>query len=216
MKKTVGHQKSPGPGRQEPGRRTNLSPATDNRLLTTDYRFLFAVQILLEQYLAPILVLGRRLLVGYPYRRIPLTQGKFACVDPQDYPALARYKWCAAKQGNSWYAVRTDGNRQFRMHRVIMNAPPGMVVDHIDHDGLNNVRATSASARRSRTPATSGRSRAARPGSSASAGSSRSRNGGPASKKTATSNPWACTTTSAKPRRSVTPPRSPSTANSPA
>ena len=119
---------------------------SDNRLQTTDHRLpdasdlVFATQVFLEKYLAPLLILGRRLLVGYPYRRIPLTQGKFACVDPQDYPALARYKWCAAKQGNSWYAVRTDGRRQLRMHRVIMNAPPGMVVDHIDHDGLNNVR----------------------------------------------------------------------------
>jgi hypothetical protein len=26
------------------------------------------------------------------------------------------------------------------MHRVIMNAPAGLVVDHIDHDGLNNTR----------------------------------------------------------------------------
>jgi hypothetical protein len=100
----------------------------------------FAVQVFLERHFAPVLILCRRLIVGYPYRRIPLTQGKFACVDPQDYPALARYKWCAANQGNSWYAVRTDGKCQVRMHRVIMDAPPGLVVDHIDHDGLNNVR----------------------------------------------------------------------------
>lgn len=100
----------------------------------------FAAQVFLEKHLAPVLILYRRLLVGYPYRRIPLTQGKFALVDPRDYPALARYKWCAARQGHSWYAVRTEGNRQLRMHRVIMDAPPGMVVDHIDHDGLNNVR----------------------------------------------------------------------------
>ncbi len=99
----------------------------------------FAAQILLERHFAPLLLLCRRLLVGYPYRRIPLTQGKFACVDPRDYPALVRHKWCAAKQGNSWYAVRSEGNHQVRMHRVIMNAPPGLVVDHIDHDGLNNV-----------------------------------------------------------------------------
>jgi hypothetical protein len=100
----------------------------------------FRVQILLETHLTPLLLLCRRLLVGYPYRRIPLTQGKFARVDPQDYAELSRHKWCAAKQGNSFYAVRSDGDRQLRMHRVIMNAPAGMVVDHIDHDGLNNVK----------------------------------------------------------------------------
>jgi hypothetical protein len=118
---------------------------SDNRLQTTDHRLpnasdlAFAVQIFLEKHLAPILMVCRWLLVGYAYRRIPLTQGKFARVAPQDYAALAQYKWCAAKQGRSWYAVRTEGNRQLRMHRVIMNAPPGLVVDHIDHNGLNNV-----------------------------------------------------------------------------
>jgi len=118
---------------------------SDNRLQTTDHRLpnasdlVFEVQAFVEEHFGPILILWRWLIVGYAYRRIPLTQGKFACVDPQDYPALARYKWCAAKQGNSWYAVRTDGRRQVRMHRVIMDAPPGLVVDHIDHDGLNNV-----------------------------------------------------------------------------
>jgi hypothetical protein len=102
----------------------------------------FAVQVFAEKHFALVLVLilCRRLLVGYAYRRIPLTQGKFARVDPRDYPALVRHKWCAAKQGNSWYAVRTDGPRQLRMHRVIMEAPPGLVVDHIDHKGLNDVR----------------------------------------------------------------------------
>jgi len=99
----------------------------------------FAVQVFLERHLAPVLILCRRLIVGYAYRRIPLTQGKFACVDPRDYPVLSRHKWCAARQGKSWYAVRTEGERQLRMHRVIMNAPPGLVVDHIDHNGLNNV-----------------------------------------------------------------------------
>ena len=83
----------------------------------------FAVQVFLERHLAPVLILCRWLIAGYAYRRIPLTQGKFACVDPRDYPALSRHKWCAARQGNSWYAVRTEGSRQFRMHRVIAAAP---------------------------------------------------------------------------------------------
>jgi hypothetical protein len=101
---------------------------------------MFHVQVFLETYFAPLLLLYRRLLVGYPYRRIPLTQGKFARVDPEDYAELARHKWCAARQGNSWYAVRSEAGRQLRMHRVIANAPPHLVVDHIDHDGLNNVK----------------------------------------------------------------------------
>ena len=100
----------------------------------------FRIQVFIETHFAPLLVLYRRLLVGYAYRRIPLTQGKFARVDPEDYAELARHKWCAAKQGNSFYAVRSEAGRQLRMHRVIMNAPTGLVVDHIDHDGLSNVK----------------------------------------------------------------------------
>ena len=97
----------------------------------------FRIQVFIETHFAPLLVLYRRLLVGYAYRRIPLTQGKFARVDPEDYAELARHKWCAAKQGNSFYAVRSEAGRQLRMHRVIMNAPTALVVDHIDHDGLS-------------------------------------------------------------------------------
>jgi hypothetical protein len=100
----------------------------------------FSIQVFLEEYLAPLPMLFRWLLVGYPYRRIPLTQGKFARVDPEDYAELARHKWCAAKQGHSWYAVRSEAGRQLRMHRVILDAPPNLVVDHIDHDGLNDTK----------------------------------------------------------------------------
>ena len=74
-------------------------------------------------------------------RLIPLTQGQIAVVDRADYPALSRYKWFAHKEGRTFYAV---GNGQKRkhiiMHRMIMNAPKNMQVDHIDHDGLNNTR----------------------------------------------------------------------------
>lgn len=88
---------------------------------------------------APLL-LYRQMVYGYAFRRIRLTQGKFARVDPADYPALAVHKWSAARQGRSIYAVRSEAARQLRMHRVIMKAPGHLVCDHIDHDGLNNTR----------------------------------------------------------------------------
>jgi len=101
---------------------------------------MFAVQVLLETHFAPILLVLRRLFVGYPYRKIALTQNKFALVDPEDYAELARHKWCAARQGRSFYAVRSEAGRQLRMHRVILHAPAGQVVDHMDHSGLNNLK----------------------------------------------------------------------------
>lgn len=73
-------------------------------------------------------------------RRIALTQGKFAFVDAKDYYRLAQFQWFASFSGNTFYAVRKYGGKPVKMHRWIMNAPDGLVVDHIDHNGLNNCR----------------------------------------------------------------------------
>jgi len=72
-------------------------------------------------------------------RLIPLTQGKFAIVGAEDYEWLSQYKWCALKtHNNKFYAVRRKNNKTIIMHRQIMNAPAGLVVDHIDGNSLNN------------------------------------------------------------------------------
>jgi hypothetical protein len=71
-------------------------------------------------------------------RFIPLTQGKVASVDAADYQWLSIYKWHAAKSQNGFYAGTKC--RRIYMHRLIMNAPPDKIVDHIDHNGLNNCR----------------------------------------------------------------------------
>lgn len=72
-------------------------------------------------------------------KQIPLTQGKCALVDDEDYDHINRYKWCAHDDGppyrEHWVAVRT-GSR--KMAREILKAPKGMVVHHIDGDSLNN------------------------------------------------------------------------------
>jgi hypothetical protein len=73
-------------------------------------------------------------------RYVPLTKGKFAIVDAADYERVSRYKWCVSGSGNRLYAVRSDRGRHVSMHRLLTNAPRGMVVDHIDGNGLNNRR----------------------------------------------------------------------------
>lgn len=78
-------------------------------------------------------------------KEIELSQGKVALIDDADYEWLSQWKWCASRRGNLWYAVRTirlpDGTRRpLKMHRLITNAPPDRLVDHIDCDGLNNQR----------------------------------------------------------------------------
>jgi hypothetical protein len=76
-------------------------------------------------------------------KTIPLTQGKVALVDDEDYEWLSRWKWYAILNGHTWYAARKDCSgdrpRAVSMHRQIMGEPEGKV-DHIDGDGLNNQR----------------------------------------------------------------------------
>lgn len=77
-------------------------------------------------------------------KQIPLTQGKFALVDDEDYERVMRYKWCATRTRRTWYAMRRAGTRPNRktimLHRFILNAPAGVEVDHRNSDGLNCTR----------------------------------------------------------------------------
>jgi hypothetical protein len=80
------------------------------------------------------------------FRKIKLTQNKFAIVDAGDFEKLNTYKWYATGSANNFYAVRVLGNvngrkKHISMHRQIMTPSIGFVVDHIDGVGLNNTRA---------------------------------------------------------------------------
>jgi len=71
-------------------------------------------------------------------RLIPLTRGLFAIVDAEDYAELSRFQWFAEGGPRTYYAVRKENGKSIKMHRQILNAPDHLVVDHIDHNGLNN------------------------------------------------------------------------------
>lgn len=75
-------------------------------------------------------------------KQIPLTQGKFALVDDEDFERVNQYKWQYRKQDG--YAFRqpkkNDTNRIRYLHRFIMDVPVGINVDHINHDKLDNRR----------------------------------------------------------------------------
>lgn len=78
-------------------------------------------------------------------QQIPLTKGKFALVDDEDYSSLvAMGKWCADFSGCEWRAQRTIWRAPRRiklyMHRILLNAPDGVEVDHINGDSLDNRR----------------------------------------------------------------------------
>ena len=65
-------------------------------------------------------------------------EGMSIFVDDEDYERLSNYTWRAEKDYYTFYACRSAGGKKPRMHRVIMNAKPGEIVDHIDGNGLNN------------------------------------------------------------------------------
>lgn len=70
---------------------------------------------------------------------IVLTKVRVALVDLPDYEELAQFPWFCSNAG---YPVgKMGGKKTLLMHRVIMRAPEGMVVDHINHDLMDNRRA---------------------------------------------------------------------------
>lgn len=79
-------------------------------------------------------------------KEIPLTQGKVALVDDEDYAIVLRWKWCLSRgQGGLKYAIhsiRANGHlTTIPMHRVILRLYQGRVCDHINGDGLDNRKA---------------------------------------------------------------------------
>jgi hypothetical protein len=89
-----------------------------------------------------LLLLYRNRRYGYPFRKIPLTQGQFAIVDPEDFDHLNQHKWYARKAGRTFYAVRSVSKEghisTVQMHRQIKKPPDGYVIDHENHEGLDN------------------------------------------------------------------------------
>ncbi len=72
-------------------------------------------------------------------KKIALSKDAWALVDDDDYEWLILHLWHLDRHG---YAQRKQkreiGNTTVRMHREIVNAPPGMDVDHADRNPLNN------------------------------------------------------------------------------
>jgi hypothetical protein len=90
-------------------------------------------------------MLYRRHKYGYDYRRIYLGEGEWAILDQQDYYRLCNFKWHVNGTNGKFYAVRqikVDNKHTKRMylHREIMNAPKGFVVDHKDGNSFDNRR----------------------------------------------------------------------------
>lgn len=79
-------------------------------------------------------------------KQIPLTQGKFALVDDEDFEFLSQWKWFADHSHGYWYAGRKQSmpegspvrQRTLKMHKVLLMACGTTFGDHKDGNGLNN------------------------------------------------------------------------------
>ncbi len=66
----------------------------------------------------------------------------FTLVDQADFEALNQFKWHMNSYGYAQRGVRVSNTKKIwlKMHRVILDAKCGEIVDHADHNPLNNCR----------------------------------------------------------------------------
>jgi hypothetical protein len=75
-------------------------------------------------------------------KEIPLTQGAVAKVDDYDYEWLRRFRWHLQRSNKRIsYARRYSNGKRIAMQNELLSPLPGFVVDHINHNGLDNRRA---------------------------------------------------------------------------
>jgi hypothetical protein len=74
-------------------------------------------------------------------KQVPLTQGQVAIVDDEDYErVMAAGPWHACHVRHSWYARRYIDKRFLPLANFVLGVPNGRIVDHKDHNSLNNCK----------------------------------------------------------------------------
>jgi hypothetical protein len=107
----------------------------------TKIPFYIPIPFFIEKIIVFFLLRWRKRHYGIAFRRIKLTKGCYTIVDPEDYEKLRENNWQLCKTNEqTQYAARFKGRKVVYMHREIINAPAGKIVDHKDSDGLNNTK----------------------------------------------------------------------------
>ena len=91
------------------------------------------------------LMIYRKFKYGCGYRRIYLGEGEYTKVDADIFYRLGGLRWQIKGNGKRWYVVRFKKVRPGlttleNLHRVIIKARKGRVVDHLNCDPLDNCR----------------------------------------------------------------------------
>jgi hypothetical protein len=111
-------------------------------------KFQIKVPAIIESIIVYFLLRYRKKHFGFAFRRIKLITNesvdekyRYAIIDPEDWQKLARYPWQLYEtERNSRAVVRYYGKTIIYMHREIMNAPKGSIVDHRNRDSLDNTK----------------------------------------------------------------------------
>ena len=106
-------------------------------------KLIIPIPIWLDKIFAWPILLYRRWKYTWPYRKIYLGEGKFTIVDPEDYYRFNYFNWCPKENGKNIYAVRLviapkNRTKIVSMHRLILNPPKRLLVDHRNGFGFDN------------------------------------------------------------------------------
>lgn len=72
---------------------------------------------------------------------ITLHDGHQTFVDDDIFEKYGKYRWYYSEQGYAIFGEKRDGIKAYcKLHRLILDAPAGLLVDHEDRDRLNNIR----------------------------------------------------------------------------
>lgn len=70
---------------------------------------------------------------------LSLTKGQTAIVDREALQKVLRYRWCSTNGLRGFYATsRSETGKLISLHRFLLDAKPSSIVDHINHDTLDN------------------------------------------------------------------------------
>ena len=95
------------------------------------------------------LIVGSSVRFRFFYRcimkQIPLANNKgFALIDDEDFGEISKHKWHLLTRCHNFYAItglKINNRITTRsMHRILLEAKKGQMIDHINHNGLDNRR----------------------------------------------------------------------------
>jgi hypothetical protein len=97
----------------------------------------------LDLFFAWPVMLYRRWKYGCVFRKIFLGEGLYTIVDLSDYYLLNNFRWSAKRDRRNIYAVRflNEPLKQatiVSLHRIILNSPSNLLVDHRNGHTLDN------------------------------------------------------------------------------